>query len=287
MRTFLTVSVLALGIGALVLQTGCEKRSEVDTPAIQQPQYEMIVMIQLDTSGSFRDILQRKGHRFCMAVIDKYFRNRMGSNDRLILAQISGTNRSLFWDGQPRNLKHDYPSEQAFTNFLMSRPDPGGSRVFDSMADGLEYLTTYPGVPEGKTKVAAICLTDMDDNFPDMDKSKARLVKAMTEWDDLNEIFQCDHCLASRPDKTPWTAEAGEDGFYRVVNSDSVVIAQKCVKEEAQLFAMVPMLLKECEIQCENWQMLLSGEWNGSEEGIHDAINGLQTVINQAHGKES
>ena len=105
------------------------------------------------------------------------------------------------------------------------------------------------------------------------------------KWHDLNESFDCEHCHAATPEKTPRTAEAGEDGFYRVVNSDSVVIAQKCVKEEARFFAMLPDLLKECETQRENWRMLLSGEWNGSEEGIHDAINGLQTIINQAYGK--
>jgi hypothetical protein len=47
---------------------------------------------------------------------------------------------------------------------------------------------------------------------------------------------------AKRDDK-PWTAELGEDGFYRVVNDLGVVLAQKCVKEEAELFAAAPELL--------------------------------------------
>ena len=105
------------------------------------------------------------------------------------------------------------------------------------------------------------------------------------EWDDLSESFDCEHCNAGTPEKTPWTAEPGKDGFYRVVNSEAVIIAERCVKEEARLFAVTPTLLKECETQLENWRRLRSGEWNGSEEGIHDAINGLQSVINQAHGQ--
>ena len=48
-------------------------------------------------------------------------------------------------------------------------------------------------------------------------------------------------------DDKPWIAEPGEDGFYRVVNDLSVVIAQKCVMEEAQLFAAVPELIEALE----------------------------------------
>jgi hypothetical protein len=108
------------------------------------------------------------------------------------------------------------------------------------------------------------------------------------EWDDLNEVWDCEDChtcVADAPEKTPWTAEVGDDGLYRVVNSDSVVLAQKCVKEEARLFAVAPVLLEECEIQLANWQMLLSGEWDGSTPGIVNAIERLQTVLNQAYGK--
>lgn len=89
----------------------------------------------------------------------------------------------------------------------------------------------------------------------------------------------------AKPEKTPWISEADESDFYRVVNSESVVIAHKCVKEEAQLFAVAPMLLKECEIQVENWQGLLSGDWDGSEPGILSAIDRLRRVINEAYGK--
>jgi hypothetical protein len=110
------------------------------------------------------------------------------------------------------------------------------------------------------------------------------------KWDDLNEVWDCENChtcVADYPMKTPWSAEVGMDGFSHVVNSDSVIIAQKCVKEEAKLFAISPMLLEECKIQLGNWQMLLDGSWDGSNPGILNAIERLQTVIRQAHGKKS
>jgi hypothetical protein len=41
----------------------------------------------------------------------------------------------------------------------------------------------------------------------------------------------------------PWIAEPSDEGFFRVVNSKGIVLAQKCVKEEAELFALAPELL--------------------------------------------
>jgi hypothetical protein len=106
-----------------------------------------------------------------------------------------------------------------------------------------------------------------------------------TEWQDVGESFICDHCHPGRPEKTPWIAEAGSNGLYRVVNSDSVVLAETCAKEEAQLFAVAPRLLAACEGQLENWQSLLDEEWDGSAPGIESAIASLRAVINQAYGK--
>jgi|GEM_PF-6814751 len=61
--------------------------------------------------------------------------------------------------------------------------------------------------------------------------------------------------MASQPDTSPtshsptdptrqrWTAEAGQSGFFHVVNQDSVIVADRCVAEEAQLIAALPLLL--------------------------------------------
>jgi hypothetical protein len=52
----------------------------------------------------------------------------------------------------------------------------------------------------------------------------------------------------SSPADTPWMAEPSGDGFFQVVNSESIIIAQRCVKEEADLFAAAPDLLHACKI---------------------------------------
>ena len=95
------------------------------------------------------------------------------------------------------------------------------------------------------------------------------------EWDDLNESFECEHCPAFRHDKTPWTAENGGDGFYRVVNSRSVILAQKCVKEEAELFAAVPDLLSAAKDVIARWD----------HGDLAEAVRALDDVIVRAEGR--
>jgi hypothetical protein len=45
-----------------------------------------------------------------------------------------------------------------------------------------------------------------------------------------------------------WTAEPTINGFWQVVNGQSVVVAQRCVEEEAKLIAAAPKLLRELKI---------------------------------------
>ena len=111
---------------------------------------------------------------------------------------------------------------------------------------------------------------------------------SMMEWDDRNEVWDCEDCHSCVPEnpwKTPWIAEVGHDGFSSVVNSASVIIAQKCVREEAILFAASPALLEECEKQLDHWRSLRDGEWHGRTKDIDAAIESLQRVINQARGQ--
>ena len=208
MRSFKCFLVVLAGIA-----TGCGERKadEIDPLPIKAEPHDMIVMIFLDTTLSDADNMQKYGYKFCLHTIDSLFSKRMGSNDKLILCQISGTKKAIFWDGEPKSLRREFADDKAFMKFLLSRPDPGGSRVHDSISDGLEYLLIYPGVKEKKTKVVTVILGDMDDNFPDKEKSKARLLKNLVEYakvDSCLGIYWCDRDLL-----VDWTRHLHECGM--------------------------------------------------------------------------
>jgi hypothetical protein len=71
--------------------------------------------------------------------------------------------------------------------------------------------------------------------------------------------------------------------IVRTIN-DSNFCDGECGACEYQRYTSQPALMKECETELENWRMLRDDEWNGSQEGTTDAMEGLQNVLHQAHG---
>jgi hypothetical protein len=79
-------------------------------------------------------------------------------------------------------LRNQFGSASAFMHFLHGKSNPAGSRIHDGIADALEYILDYPGVKEGKTRVSLFVFSDMDDNFPEPEKSKARVLTLLKEF---------------------------------------------------------------------------------------------------------
>ncbi len=77
---------------------------------------------------------------------------------------------------------------------------------------------------------------------------------------------------------TPWTAEPSGDGFFQVVNSKSVILAQKCVEEEAHLFAAAPRLLIVAHLALRALEQM---EWE-YDTVQHQAYVSLTEVIGEA-----
>ena len=177
MKTF----CLALSIAALLTVTGCEKRRE-STRALTHDDSKFCMTIVVDLSGSFQQKMAEGGaaHQFCHEVLSRYFKDRIGTEDKLIIAQISGTERALLWQGTPQQLRKEFSSPQAFAAFLRSKADPGGSLVHESLARTIEYVLSEPNVANGTAKSALFVLSDMLDTG---DRTQAeRLGNVMKEF---------------------------------------------------------------------------------------------------------
>ncbi len=177
---------------------GCEKRrEEANVNPFGEDESEYVLMIVVDLSGSFQKLMAEDGtaYDFTLHAIDRYFRDRVGCNDQLILAQISGERRSLLWHGAPRRLYEEFPTARKFRDFLVARADPNGSMVHDGIAHAMEYLMSMRSVSTGKAKSATLILSDMMDNAPDSDQSEQRLIKAFTSYSNRSGaigLYYCD-----------------------------------------------------------------------------------------------
>src|SRR5262249_18456628 len=120
MRAFL-VLVVAVPVGLSL--PGCQAKDRGDlghqrTPVkatIGGSQEKMILVFDIDLSGSFNKLMADDGYAYSyiMDVLQKYSQSRVGTEDKLIIAQLSGTEHPLLWEGKPSQLRKDFPSAEA------------------------------------------------------------------------------------------------------------------------------------------------------------------------------
>ncbi len=176
------MSSRVLFVACLMLPfTGCEKRIEQAGGPFQADDGEYVLTIALDMSASFGELMAEDGKAwsFVCQIIDRYFRDRLGNNDKLILAQLSGSDRALLWSGTPLQLRQEFASATEFRNWVMSKADPKASHVYEGIAQAVEYTLSDPVVAGGRGKAAVFILCDMIDNTPDNGPARERAVSAL------------------------------------------------------------------------------------------------------------
>ena len=148
-------------------------------------EYERVVVLAVDLSGSFLDLMAEKGKAWEMLlrVIDRYLRGN--GHEKLILVQLSAAGTEpMLWDGSPVQLRKDFPDREAFRRFLLHKANPAGSRLHDSITSSLEYVATLTGT-NAKTKRVLCCLSDFDDNQSSAG-SEQRLIQALSAFGKQN-----------------------------------------------------------------------------------------------------
>lgn len=170
----------------VALSLGCQQRNPDESAALTDQEAEHLLVVVIDLSGSYAQFMTEDGraYQFLMRLIGRFFHDRIGSNDRIVISQISSPHlkQTLLWEGSPRAFAGEFQTAAGFRTFLLAHSDPNGSRVHDTIADAIEYVLDYPGVAEKRTKTAVIALTDMLDNAAEPEKSRQRLQDALGKY---------------------------------------------------------------------------------------------------------
>lgn len=154
MRKVLFVAVMLSGCGL-------EPRREAPRSFVERDSQSHVAIL-LDMSGSFAQEMADGGKAFAftMSVIDRYFRERVGSDDQLTISQISADGRALIWQGTPQSLRREFTAA-SFRDLLKSKSNANGSLVHAAMAQTLNHLMDEPAVASGKSKACLLILSDM------------------------------------------------------------------------------------------------------------------------------
>jgi hypothetical protein len=153
----------------VTITSGCEKRRETADNTFGDDDCRYILTVVIDMSGSFAGRMADGGeaYAFLRAVLDRYTREKVGSGDRLVIAQVSGSDNFLLWEGKPLDLRREFGSADQFRDFLISKANASSSHVYEGMVNVLKYLLANPAVADGRVKSVVFFLSDMDDTEPD------------------------------------------------------------------------------------------------------------------------
>lgn len=223
--------LIATALMLTIFLGGCGPRQETSQPTVLPPdEKEFVLTIVFDLSGSFMQKMAADGeaYDFAMRVVDRYHRHKASTQDKLVLAQISGTGRSLLWEGTPLQLRRRFPTAAKFREHLVAKADPHGSFVNDGLAHAIQYVATDPKVVSGQAQVGVFVLSDMLDNGPNPEESKQRLTTALSglgRIDCVVGMYYVDQLLVAE-----WRQQLQDAGVkhYRV---ESEIVGQPTLPE--------------------------------------------------------
>lgn len=162
------------------LAAACTRhQSQPPAPLLEKEPVIDVAVLVFDMSGSFQERMEKKGHAFMTAVLNAFKRELAGEDGtKVILAQISGEPQGPIFDGSLRALNRRLGNQAAFHAFVRDRAKLGGSRVFDSVAQSVDYAAQFVG--DG-TRAGVFVASDMDDNLSGPG-GEERLVRSLSAF---------------------------------------------------------------------------------------------------------
>jgi hypothetical protein len=122
--------------------------------------------IVIDMSGSFAESWDDRAFGLFTDLADQYFTDAMGTDNRLVISQLSGNERAVLFEGKPSELQQKFSSPQAFSDYLKQQSDPTSSNVYDSVRRTVDYIRLLNGVTEN-TRLMTVVLSDLKDSESD------------------------------------------------------------------------------------------------------------------------
>ncbi|QDU98622.1 hypothetical protein [Lignipirellula cremea] len=154
--------LLALVPLVALIANGCVKSTAIQgghKPFEMEAVDECLVLIA-DMSGSFSESWDDRAYTLFLELMDRFFQEGMGSESRVVLGQLSGSDKVILFQGTPAELRRRFRSPEDLNNFLRENSDPSRSAVFDATGKTVDYIRSMQGVTE-KTRVLTVILSDM------------------------------------------------------------------------------------------------------------------------------
>lgn len=159
-------SYIIATIAALIPCSGCVKSPDLGNSApFESQELDACLSIVIDMSGSFSDLWEDRAYHLFLSLSDQYFNDSMGTENRLIISQLSGQEQAVLFEGTPADLRRQFGSPEELNEFLQENSDPGASHVYAATQRTLDYVSGVTGVTS-ETRLLTVILSDMIDTQP-------------------------------------------------------------------------------------------------------------------------
>ena len=220
-----STATLMASLLALMALLGCTRVSENESqnstsPILLEEAPEDMVILVLDTSGSFAPFMLNDGKAWNLAtrIVDGMFRARQGHNDQLVIAQVSGNDSPLLWQGKPQQLRQAFSSASDFRAFVLGKSDMKGSRIYDGISDAVDFCLNDSRAKKSKRAALLIC-SDMIDTTPNREQAETRLIQSLATFGKQGGVVAM-YWVSVHPDEVSrWRRNLDKAGIKGIVES--------------------------------------------------------------------
>ncbi|HBE71056.1 MAG TPA: hypothetical protein DDW52_23160 [Planctomycetaceae bacterium] len=153
---------LLFGVGALLLSGCVASQTGKDYHPFETVEIDSCLTILIDMSGSFATRWDDEAYPLFLELSETYFTEAMGTENRLVIAQLSGNNQAVLFEGKPADLQSRFRSPEDLVSFLRERSDGASSQVYRAIKSTTDYLLQMQGVSE-RTRLMTVVLSDLRD----------------------------------------------------------------------------------------------------------------------------
>ncbi len=157
---------------------GCARHDTSKSVTFEQEESEYTLLIVADI-----DVIQSnpRAFEFVTYAVEHYFKERVGTHDQIIISGLSGNKRPLLFQGTPRDLRREMPTEEAFRKYLTAHSEQG-RRINDGIAESLDYVAHTSSVKRGKAAPIALIVSSMVDGEPESKESDERVMAELIKF---------------------------------------------------------------------------------------------------------
>lgn len=205
------IATLIGSIGSI----GCvpSQNASKSKASFKEQELDACLAFVIDQSGSFEGIWKEGGYELFLKISDRFFKESMGQETRIVIAQLSGAADVVLFEGRPSDLKRRFSSPEEMAAFLKANSDPTRSPVFEATKRVTDYLNEMPGINE-KTKLLTVIISDMADSEFDLAIRQAtgnRMLESLSTYQKRGGALAL-YCVD--PAETPrWRKILTEAGF--------------------------------------------------------------------------